>query len=50
MERRKPEVPIDTIERRLERLERASRRWKAVTTLATADLESGPPHRGREKW
>jgi hypothetical protein len=38
MERRKPEVPIDPIERRLERLERASRRWQAVTTLALLTL------------
>jgi hypothetical protein len=33
MEHRKPEVLSDTIERRLERLERDSRRWKAMTTL-----------------
>ena len=38
MERRKPEAPIDTIERRLERLERDSRRWKAMATLALATL------------
>src|SRR5262249_13662531 len=38
MEHRKPEVPIDTIEQRLERLERASRRWKAMTTLAMVTL------------
>src|SRR5215472_11583846 len=38
MEHRKPEVPIDTIERRLERLERDSRRWKAMTTLALGAL------------
>jgi len=34
MEYRKPAVPIDTIERRLERGERESRRWKAMATLA----------------
>ncbi len=34
MEHRKPEVPIDTMEQRLERLERDNRRWKAMTTLA----------------
>ena len=34
---RKPEVPIDTIERRLERLER-DRCWKAMTTLAMGTL------------
>ena len=50
MEHRKPEVPIDTIERRLERLERDSRCWKAMTTLAMGTLEPDPPHRGREKW
>jgi hypothetical protein len=38
MERRKPEVPIDTIEQRLERLERASRRWKVMTALAMVTL------------
>src|SRR5262252_7985333 len=38
MEHRKPEVPIDTLERRLERLERDSRRWKAMTTLAMGTL------------
>jgi hypothetical protein len=38
MERRKPEVPSDTIERRLERLERDSRLWKAMTTLAMVAL------------
>ena len=38
MEHRKPEVPINTIERRLERLERDSRRWKAMTTLAMGAL------------
>ena len=38
MEPRKPEVPIDTIEQRLERLERDSRRWKALTTLAMVAL------------
>src|SRR5712691_11139430 len=38
MEHRKPEVPSDTIERRLERLERDSRRWKALTTLAMGAL------------
>jgi hypothetical protein len=38
MEHRKPEVPIDTIERRLKRLERDSRRWKAMTTLAIGAL------------
>ena len=37
MERRQPEVPID-IERRLERLERDSRRWKAMATLAMGTL------------
>ena len=38
MEHRKPEVPIDTIAQRLERLERDSRRWKAMTTLAIGAL------------
>ena len=38
MEHRKPEVPIDPIERRLKRLERDSRRWKAMTTLAIGAL------------
>jgi hypothetical protein len=38
MEHRKPEVSIDTMERRLERLERDSRRWKAMTTLALGTL------------
>src|SRR5262245_32843539 len=38
MEYRKPEVPIDTMERRLERLERDSRYWKAMTTLAIVIL------------
>jgi hypothetical protein len=38
MEHRKPEVPSDTLERRLERLERDSRRWKAMTTLAMGIL------------
>src|SRR5712691_11807024 len=38
MERRKHEGQIDAIVRRLERLERASRRWKVVATLATATL------------
>jgi hypothetical protein len=38
MEHRKPEVPIDTMEQRLERLERDSRRWKAMTTLAMGIL------------
>jgi hypothetical protein len=38
MEHRKPEVPIDTLKRRLERLERDSRRWKAMTTLAMGAL------------
>jgi hypothetical protein len=38
MERSKHEVQIDVIVRRLEQLERASRRWKAVATLAVATL------------
>src|ERR671925_1847464 len=38
MEHRKPEVPIDTLERRLERLERDSRCWRAITTLALGTL------------
>jgi hypothetical protein len=38
MEPRKSEVPIDTIEQRLERLERDSRRWKALTILAMVAL------------
>ena len=38
MERRKHEVQIDAIVRRLERLERASHRWKVVATLAAATL------------
>ena len=38
MERSKHEVQIDAIVRRLEQLERASRRWKAVATLAVATL------------
>jgi hypothetical protein len=38
MEHRKAEVPIDTLERRLQRLERDSRRWKAMTTLAMGAL------------
>ena len=38
MEHKKPEVPIDTMERRLERLERDSRCWKALTTLAMGAL------------
>jgi hypothetical protein len=38
MEHRKPDLPIDTIERRLERLERDSRRWKAMTALAMGTL------------
>jgi len=38
MEHREPEMPIDPIERRLERLERDSRRWKAMTTLAMGTL------------
>src|SRR5262249_15374741 len=38
MEHRKSEVPIDTIEQRLERLERESRCWKVMTTLALGTL------------
>ena len=38
MEHREPEMPIDPIERRLERLERDRRRWKAMTTLAMGTL------------
>ena len=38
MKHREPEMPIDPIERRLERLERDSRRWKAMTTLAMGTL------------
>ncbi len=38
MEHKKPEVPIDTMERRLARLERDSRCWKAMTTLAMGAL------------
>ena len=38
MERRQHEGQIDTIIRRLEHLERMSRRWQAVTTLAVATL------------
>lgn len=38
MERRKHEMQIDAIVRRLERLERARHRWKVVATLATATL------------
>ncbi len=38
MERSKHEVQIDAIVRRLERLERASRRWQAVATLAVVTL------------
>ena len=38
MEPRKPEVLSDSLERRLERLERGCRRWKALTTLAMGIL------------
>ena len=38
MEHRKAEVPIDTLERRMQRLERDSRRWKAMTILAMGTL------------
>ena len=38
MEHSKHEVQIDAVVRRLERLERESRRWKVVATLATAAL------------
>jgi hypothetical protein len=38
MERSQSEVLIDTLERRLERLERDSRRWKALATLAMLTL------------
>ena len=38
MERRKHEVQFDAMVRRLERLERESRGWKALATLAVATL------------
>ena len=38
MERRKPEVQMDAVVRRLEHLERESRRWKAGATLGMLSL------------